>query len=167
MKSTTCQENVYHQLFMDLVSRLRSYLYYHCGDQATAEDLTQEAFIKLWEHCKKVPPDKAKAFLYRVGYNMILDLAKHKKVVRKFEANQVERSGPNDPQFNMEQMEFEQQLWSVIGDMPENNRVVFLLNRIDGLTYKQIAATLGLTTKAVEKRMQKALQEIRKIYPKF
>jgi len=163
----TCQESTYRRLFMELAERLRNYLYYHCGNAQAAEDLAQEAFIRLWEHCKKVPPEKAKAFVYRVGFNLMLDMAKHKKVVRKFETARQEHSGPDDPHFQVEQHEFEERLWAVIRSMPEKNRVVFLMNRLDGMTYKQIAEAIGVTDKAVEKRMQKALGAIREIYPKF
>lgn len=165
--SLTCQESTYRRLFMELAERLRNYLYYHCGNAHTAEDLAQEAFIRLWEHCKKVPPEKAKAFVYRVGFNLMLDMAKHQKVVRKFEAAQGKHSGPDTPHFQVEQRAFEEQLWDTIRKMPEKNRVVFLMNRLDGMTYKEIAETTGITVKAVEKRMQKALAAIRVIYPKF
>lgn len=163
----TCHEPTFHVLFTDLGERLRSYIYYHCGSQAIAEDLVQDTFIKLWEHCKKVPPTKAKAFVYRVGYNLFLDRVKHQKVVQKFQAAPTERSGPEDPQFQVEQQEFEDRLWAAIADMPEKNRVVFLMNRLDGLTYNQIAEEVGVGVKAVEKRMQKALAIIRTLYPKF
>ena len=165
--SKTCQESTFQQLFIELSERLRNYLYYHCGNGETAEDLMQDAFIKLWEHCKKVPPEKAKAFLYRVSYNLFLDIVKHKKVVQKFEAIRTERSGPDTPQFQVEQQEFEEQLWKVVSNMPEKNRVVFLMNRLDGMTYAQIADALDIGVKAVEKRMQKALEAIRTLYPKF
>jgi RNA polymerase sigma-70 factor (family 1) len=162
---STCEEKIYQKLFNQLVERLRSYLYYHCGNQGMAEDLTQEAFIKLWEHCQKVAPDKAKAFVYRVGYNLMLDKAKHQKVVQKFASRYVAPSGPTDPQYQIEEKEFEEVVWNTIRAMPEKSRVVFLLNRIDGMTYAEIADSIGISVKAVEKRMQKALQEIRKIYP--
>jgi RNA polymerase sigma-70 factor (ECF subfamily) len=165
--SATCQETTFHRLFTDLAERLRNYLYYHCGDGAVAEDLVQEAFIRLWEHCQSVPPEKARAFVYKVGFNLILDMAKHKKVVRKFEAHPTDKKGPEDPQFQIEQQEFENILWQTIRDMPERNRVVFLMNRLDGMTYAEIAEHIGLSVKAVEKRMQKALEAIREIYPKF
>ncbi|MEM7514507.1 MAG: sigma-70 family RNA polymerase sigma factor, partial [Bacteroidota bacterium] len=55
-------------------------------------------------------------------------------------------------------------LEGAIAALPEKNRVVFLMNRIEKLTYQEIADSLGLSVKAIEKRMHKALIELRKIH---
>jgi RNA polymerase sigma-70 factor (ECF subfamily) len=57
--------------------------------------------------------------------------------------------------------EYEQKLMSVLGSIPEGSREVFMMNRIEDLKYKDIADRLGISVKAVEKRMSKALQIIR------
>ena len=57
----------------------------------------------------------------------------------------------------MELKEFDFRLQKAIADLEERNRLVFLMNRIDGMTYNEIAGSIGLTVKAVEKRMKKAL----------
>ncbi|MEO0626668.1 MAG: sigma-70 family RNA polymerase sigma factor, partial [Bacteroidota bacterium] len=67
------------------------------------------------------------------------------------------------PGFKMEETEFYQQLQSAIAALPEKNRIVFLMNRIDKLTYREIAERLEISQKAVEKRMSKALVELRKL----
>ena len=66
------------------------------------------------------------------------------------------------PEFELELKEFNDKLQNAIGALKEKNRVVFLMNRIDGLTYKQIADNLGLSQKAIEKRMKNALDELKK-----
>jgi len=40
-----------------------NYIYYKFGNEEKAHDAVQEAFVKLWENCKKVAPDKAKSYL--------------------------------------------------------------------------------------------------------
>jgi len=59
--------------------------------------------------------------------------------------------------------EFKVRLESVIDNMPEKSRIVFLLNRIEKKTYAEIALQLGIGVKAVEKRMHRALQDFRKL----
>ena len=54
--------------------------------------------------------------------------------------------------------EFRIKLESTINNMPENSKVVFLMNRMEKMTYQQIADSLNLSVKAIEKRMQKALE---------
>ena len=61
----------------------------------------------------------------------------------------------------MEEKEFAQRLNHLFSELPENQRVVFLMNRIDDMTYGQIAERLGVGVKAVEKRMHGALKFLR------
>ena len=61
----------------------------------------------------------------------------------------------------MEMKEYEQKLTRVLEQMPEGSREVFLMNRLEDLKYREIAENLGISVKAVEKRMSKALQIIR------
>lgn len=161
MEENVCKEEAYRPLFYQLMDGLRNYLFFHCHDAGLAEDLAQEAFIRLWEHCKKVAPDKAKAFLYRVSYNLFLDQAKHRKVVQQYQNQQSIRHEPENPEYAYLGKEFEARLWDAVGSMPEKSREVFLMNRIEGLPYREIADRLDIGVKAVEKRMSAALSIMR------
>ena len=61
----------------------------------------------------------------------------------------------------MEEDEFKTRLEAAIGELPETQREVFLMNRIDKMTYNEIAEALGVSVKAIEKRMGKALKTLR------
>ncbi|MCB0587785.1 MAG: RNA polymerase sigma factor [Phaeodactylibacter sp.] len=161
MINDVCKEEVYCDLFLQLVEPLRNYLYYHCSSTQLAEDLAQEAFLRLWEHCQTVPPEKAKAFIYRVGYNLFLDGIKHQKVALKFQNQYSGEKTVESPEFEYQTKEFEARLWETVAALPEKSRVVFLMNRIDGCTYKEIAELLDIGVKAVEKRMGVALERLR------
>ena len=63
--------------------------------------------------------------------------------------------------FLFEEKEFMKKLQDAIAILPEKQREVFLLNRIDKMTYKEIAVLLNLSVKAVEKRMHNALIVLR------
>ena len=63
----------------------------------------------------------------------------------------------------MEYDELSKQLKSAIGQLPDGQRETFLLNRIDKMTYAEIAELQGVSVKAVEKRMHKALVKLREI----
>jgi len=62
------------------------------------------------------------------------------------------------PEFILRMKEYEEKLNGVIGMMTEGSREVFLMNRIEGMKYKEIAERLGISVKAVEKRMSNALK---------
>jgi len=147
---------------------IRNFLHYKIGDLSQAEDLAQEAFLRLWQACGKVAPDKAKAYLFTVANNLFLDQVKHQRVVYKFQQRTtVKTTTSESPEYLLEAAEFEERLRSAIARLPEKNRTVFLLNRIDRLTYQEIADRIGISKKAVEKRMSKALVELRQLSNKL
>jgi RNA polymerase sigma-70 factor (ECF subfamily) len=61
----------------------------------------------------------------------------------------------------MEEKEFKEKLDRALNSLPENQRTVFLLNRIDGKKYAEIAVMEGVSVKAIEKRMHLALKTLR------
>ncbi|MEM8585932.1 MAG: sigma-70 family RNA polymerase sigma factor [Bacteroidota bacterium] len=158
-----CKKSVFQRIFMTHSEDLRNFLYYRCGQMQQAEDFVQECFVRLWKNCAKVPFGKAKGFLFTVGNNLFLNEVKHQKVVLQYRQQQsaVDRDG-QDPQKLLEYEEFRSRLKKAIEDLPEGQRTVFLMNRSDGKTYKEIAQILGLSVKAVEKRMHGALLHLRK-----
>ncbi|MEK6153335.1 sigma-70 family RNA polymerase sigma factor [Flavobacteriaceae bacterium 3-367] len=160
---SVCNQKVYNQVF-DLNSEtLRNYLYYQCGDLQQAEDLVQEAFIKLWNNCKKVIFEKARGFLFAVAKNAFYNQVAHKKVVLEYAKSRPQKNLDNEtPEYKMEEEEFMSQLQAAVAALPDGQREVFLLNRLDKKTYKEMAEMLGVSQTAIEKRMQKALQKLRK-----
>lgn len=162
--TSVCQDTVYKELFHAHARHVRNFLYYKGAKTGEAEDYMQEAFLRLWRDCEKVPADKAKAFLFRVANNLFLDAKKHEQVVLKFQQKkQLIDQEHEDPQFILETNELQTRLENAINQLPEKQRTVFLLNRMDKLTYNQIAERLELSVKAVEKRMSKALAQMRSI----
>ncbi len=86
----------------------------------------------------------------------------HLKVRLKFvNANPKANTSIETPEFKMEEEEFKVRLEAAIADLPETQREVFLMNRIDKMTYNEIAEALGVSVKAIEKRMGKALKTLR------
>lgn len=126
-----------------------------------AKDLVQEAFIKLWENCHKVPESKAKSFLYTVCNNAFLNEVAHKKVVLRFAEKKQPENNSQSPQFLLEEKEFDVRLQKAIANLTEAQRTAFLLNRIDGKKYREIAEILNISVKAVEKRISQALASLR------
>lgn len=160
---SVCDQPVFTQLFETHAEAVRNLIYYKCGDKDQAEDVMQEAFIKLWDNCKKVIFEKAKGFLCTVANNLFLNQVAKQKV--RLEYSKIPRSTKNveSPDFVMEEKEFMDKLQKAIAELPEGQREVFLLNRIDKKTYNEIAEMLDISVKAVEKRMHNALKELRKL----
>jgi len=157
-----CKESVYNSLFNKLSPSLYNFIYFKCGDVSQAEDLVQDAFIKLWENCAKIPMPKAKSFLYTVCNNAFLNDYAHKKVVLNYVSSKTHKINEQTPQYLMEEREFGERLQNAIEALTEAQRTAFLMNRIEGKKYSEIAEILGISVKAVEKRMSQALATLRK-----
>lgn len=158
-----CNESVYSSIFREYSQTLFNFLYYKSGNQKLAEDLTQEAFLKLWINCSKVNFEKAKGFVFTTGQNLMLNSFKHDKVKLKFQ--NLGHSGVfhENPNFLLEEKELKEELEKAISNLPDKQREVFLLSRIDKKTYIEIAEILGISRQAVEKRIYNALNTLRKI----
>ncbi len=167
MNDSVCEEKVFTSIFTMYAESLRNFMYYKTGNLQQSEDLMQDAFGKLWEQCAKVTQDKSKAFLFTVANHIFLNQVKHNKVVLKFENKAHTERSNLTPQFQLEEAEFKLRLETAIQNLPEGQREVFLMSRIDDLKYREIAERLNLSVKAVEKRMHKALATLRKISPKL
>lgn len=159
-QNNVCEESVFSTIFKTNSRTVFNYIYYKFGNEEKAHDAVQEAFVKLWENCAKVPPQKAKSFVYTVANNLYLNVIKAEKVRLKY-ADKSLKTTNETPQFIMEEDEFRGKLENALNGLPDNQRTTFLLNRIDGKKYKEIAEMEGVSVKAIEKRMHLALKTLR------
>ncbi len=167
-KSNTCDEIVFSSFFKNHSKALRNFIFYKYGDKDQAEDLVQEAFIKLWQNCTTVPIEKAKSYIYTIANNSSLNVIAHQKVVLKYQKDFSGFDKTNEsPEFILEEKQFENKLLKAIENLNETQRVAFLMHRIDGKKYSEIAEELGIGIKAVEKRIHLALFELRKEIENF
>lgn len=150
----------FEQLFDAYYDELQHFIYYKSGDTEVAEDLVQDSFLKLWEVRKTVRTETARALLYTIASNLYANRYKRQKLHLKLQQTLVEDRTCESPEFEMEVQEFDQKLQKVLGELSEKSRTVFLMNRIDQMTYAEIAQNLNLSVKAVEKRMKKALESL-------
>ena len=151
----------YRAVFDEHFDGLRNFLYYKTGDATVSEDIAQEAFIKLWEKRDSIRMETVKTFVFTIGNNLAINHLKHMQVRYNFANRTVDMEKSQDPQFLMEEQEFKERLQLIIASMPEGSREVFLMNRLEDLTYAEIAERLGISVKAIEKRMSKALKVLR------
>jgi RNA polymerase sigma factor (sigma-70 family) len=156
-EDNVCGEKLFSELFRIHSKDLFRFLYYKYGGDNNPGDLVQEAFIKLWDNCQKVLPSKARAFLFTVASNQMLNELAKKKTVMKYQQEKPKAHTIESPEFLMEENEYMARLQRAIQDLTEEQRVAFLLNRIEGKRHKEIAEILGISQKAVEKRIYTAL----------
>jgi RNA polymerase sigma-70 factor (family 1) len=147
----------FDKIFMDWYCPVRNFIYYKTGDIQVAEDIVQDTFLKVWERRETIKVETVKSLLYKIAGNLFLNTIERDKVSFRFLAACDKDALFNAPDFELEMKEFENRLQDSLSELDDKNRTVFLMNRIDELTYNQIAENLGLSVKAVEKRIGKAI----------
>ncbi|TVZ57602.1 RNA polymerase sigma-70 factor (ECF subfamily) [Flavobacteriaceae bacterium MAR_2010_105] len=158
-----CNDSYFNDFYVKHLQSASNFAFYKCGNSDAALDLVQEAFAKIWENCSKIDVTKAKTYLFTTVNNLFLNTVKHQKVVLKYaKASPYKDKDNQSPEYIMEEEEFKQKLQNAISDLSDDQREVFLMNRIDGKKYREIAEILDISQKTVEKRMSGALQILRR-----
>lgn len=161
LQEDICKEHIFSSIYKKYLKDLYSFLYYKYGERLNPKDKAQEAFIKLWENCKKVSPQSAKSFLFTTANNMMLNEVKHQKVVLKYEKGNHKSATNESPEFLLQQEEYLKQYQKVLASLTEEQRVAFLLNKAEGKKHSEIAEMLGVTQKVVEYRIYSAFKKLK------
>lgn len=140
---------------------IRNYLYYLSRDIKLSEDLVQDVFLQLWEKRQSIRKETLRSFLFTVAKNAFFKNIRTKKYDLKFKSGYFEKTENESPEYILELKEFDTTLQNTISGLPEKCRIIYLMSRIDEMTYAEIAENLGVGVKAVEKQMSKALSVLR------
>ncbi|MGM5469272.1 RNA polymerase sigma factor [Flavobacteriaceae bacterium LMO-SS05] len=162
LDESICNESIFERIYYKYSQSLYDFLYYKYGEQGNPSDKTQEAFIKLWDNCKKVPLIKAKSFLYTVANNMVLNDLKHQKIVFKFQQVKPRHYTNETPEFILEKEQFLERYQNALENLNKEQRTAFLLSKVEGKKHSEIAELLGVTQKVVEYRIYTAFGILRK-----
>ena len=152
---------LFHKYYKDLVLFAGTIL---SDRRDICEDIVQNVFLDLWSRrCSISIKTSLKSFLLQSVRNGCLDELRHAKIVRTH-ADYVAFLG-NDMDSLTEQYilhsDLEFRLKEGLSAMPEEYRQAFELNRIHGLKYREIAATLQVSERTIEERIGKALKFLR------
>lgn len=161
----------YHELFFRYHGRLVLFARKFTGDLQEAQDLVQDAFLKLWENPALLDTVKSpKAYLFQAVRNSCRNHHRHLQIMHTAEEELTSRIDAfekeayfnhDDPLRSLLEMEMEEQIEEIIGTMPEKCRQVYRMSRHDHLKNAEIALELGISVKMVEKHISKALAILR------
>ncbi|MDR7129455.1 RNA polymerase sigma-70 factor (ECF subfamily) [Algoriphagus sp. 4150] len=128
-----------------------------------AEEITQEVFVKLWLNRNSIDPEKKlNSYVYKIGKNIIIDEFKKRiKTTAVYEYQMALILPTNDVEETMDYMDLKALMDKTLVHLPERRRKVFELSRLKGLSHKEIALELGISTKTVENHLNLALQNFR------
>ena len=144
---------IYYTHFDDL----RRYLIYRSGDQDLSGDIAQNVFMKVWTKKIELASGNIKSLLFKMATDEFISHIRRKKVERAYsdsiDLRLLQESDNGDDELKDKKEQFKKAL----NQLPEKQRTALLMNKMQGLTYEEIAESLNLSEKAIEKRISQAL----------
>ena len=158
--------HAFEELFKEYFASLMAFSRRILGDEDDAREVVHQVFISLWEKRAELDLSTSlKSYLFTSVNNRSLNVIRDRK---KFSLEEVpERAGEWDVSAQIESLELEEKIRSVIDSLPEKCREIFELNRFEGLKYAEIAMRLDISVKTVENQMSKALRVLREELGKY
>ena len=128
------------------------------------ENLTQDVFLNLWENRHKVEKDSSiKSYVFTITYNSAISIIRKKAKESQFVEYLKTLQEINEQPVNveLEYNELTNRLDQIINELPPRQKEVYLLHRVEGLKYIEIAEQLNISINTIENHMSRALKTIR------
>ena len=134
------------------------------GNQHDAEDLTQETFIRVFRSLASYKPGTFEGWLHRITTNLFLDMVRRRAKIRMEALEPVYERIPTDtpdPQQVYADANLGQELQEALDALAPEFRAAIVLCDIEGLSYEEVGATLGVKMGTVRSRIHRGRQGIR------
>ena len=133
------------------------------ADSDAAEDLTQDAFVELWNRRNNLPDDlKIKSYLRKIVVNKSLNHINRNKL--QFFKDDTLSETKTDDDYQFEQIDYrsmQDMITNTVDKLPDKCRIIFSLSRYEEMSHKEIAQKLDISTKTIENQITIALKRIR------
>lgn len=156
----------WEQIVRDNTDRVYRLAYRLTGNQADAEDLTQEVFVRVFRSLTSYQPGTFEGWLHRITTNLFLDQARRKKRIR-FDSlgPAVERlpaiGDGGSPERRYEHDNLDLDIQAALDALKPQYRAAVVLCDIEGLSYEEIGATLGISMGTVRSRIHRGRAQLR------
>lgn len=143
-----------------------------------AEDLVQEAFIRLLQHPNPESIDNLRAFLFRTTSNLTIDHYRRQQLEARYRPGESLTDFDLDTEVSkvaLQMPSLENQMYAIqeleslchlLNELPEISRYAYVLNQVEGLTYADTAKRLGISKRSCERHVASAMRYLLK-HPKF
>ncbi|MBE9511331.1 MAG: RNA polymerase sigma-70 factor [Bacteroidetes bacterium] len=166
-------ERLFRNLFEKYFLSLKVHAKHFTGNEDISEDFVQDTFTQLWEIRYSFDfHGSVKSYLYQTVQNKCINYLKRLKVEEKYrnfnklkirEAELFSNDFIESHVGSILEKELSESIRNAVAGLPDRCKETFLLSREKGLTNKEIAIELGISTKAVERNMTRALSRLREI----
>ena len=159
-------EYYFRKVFDQYHQKLYFFILYKTRSEYIAEEVVQMAFTKLWR-CRQTLQEEytISTQLFRIATTILIDfLRKYNNknaVTARLDGLEIEK-GIDSTTEKMRGAELQKKISEAVNDLPPMRKQVFEMSREQGMTYREIAETLSVSSKTVETHIYKALKQIKK-----
>ncbi|NGM45914.1 sigma-70 family RNA polymerase sigma factor [Rhodobacter sp. SGA-6-6] len=152
-----CTRTELARLYDDEGDRLERQIARRIGNRSIARDLVHDIFLRLWERSGELHGNPA-AFVTRAAQNVSIDHLRRERVRNTHSAGLAANDPAPDPAFaTLAARQSGRAVREAIRDLPETTQRLFLMNRVQGLSFREIASRYGMSERNVAKHMAKAV----------
>lgn len=158
-------ELAFTRLFHGYKYKLYGFVFRLTGSHASAEDVVQDIFEKLWKDRELLQQvESFSSYVFRMAQNQALNGFKRmaREVVILKQLAEAPANTASTPQGHLALKETQERLHNAIQQLPPQQKMVFLLSREEGIKHEEIARRLHITTGTVKNHMIQALRTLRK-----
>ncbi|PVD49924.1 RNA polymerase sigma-70 factor [Terrimonas sp.] len=157
-------EKAYAVLFHTYRPKIYSFIFRISGSVQSAEDVTQDVFAKIWQRrADMVSIKNFNAYIFRVAHNHFLNamkkMAKETLVLQKIEK---QSASVQEVCEGLERKELRRLFHFVVDELPQKQKMVFLLSKEKGMKQEEISEQLNISVVTVKSHMTQAFRNIRK-----
>jgi RNA polymerase sigma-70 factor (family 1) len=132
--------------------------------QEESENLMQDVFLNVWENRHNVKKNSSiKSYVFTITYNSAISVIRKKARESQFieYLKSLQKINEEPVNIELEYNELTKKLDEIIKALPQRQKEVYLLHRVEGLKYNEIAERLNITVKTIENHMSRSLKTIR------
>jgi RNA polymerase sigma-70 factor (ECF subfamily) len=153
------KKSAFERFLTEHGDRIYGYVFYFLRNREDAQDVTQEVFVKLWEHWPHITPEGAEAFAMRTAHNKCIDATRRRKTSEshlspaqwpELESIPAPRAANVDPELSLELTETQRAILRAMDSLPARTRGVLLMHYFQGLKHETIGRILGMKTGTVK-----------------
>lgn len=148
--------SAFDSIYKTYSSRLYSFALSLLKNPEDAKEIVQDCFLKIWANKEQLKTDTCfKSFLFKTSYNLIIDLFRKKSKEKEYQAFLFDHFDTFADEANQDLYfeELSNELNKQIDKLPSKRKEIFILSRHQGLSHKQIAQKLEISSKTVENQI--------------
>lgn len=152
----------FNQLFETYSSRLYHFGLKYFHSQADAEEMVQDVFLKIWNNREGLKKEKSfSAYLFTIAFNQIRKHFKKKHSVCELSDDIFEQIQDNSTEQSISYQSVLDQVSELLKELPPKKKQIFEMSRFQGLSSKEIAAQLGLSSKTIDNQVSEVIHYLK------